>query len=95
MNQITNLFAEPVAATNFSFLRGASEALDGIKKIAVTVYDKYAEYADTIAAILGAMLGACAGVEHWPSELIQQVKAVNNLQLEPLVQQLLTLRSAS
>ena len=50
---------------------------------------------DTIAAILGAMLGACAGVEHWPSELIQQVKAVNNLQLEPLVQQLLTLRSAS
>lgn len=27
------------------------EALDGIKKVAVTVYEKYAEYADTIAAI--------------------------------------------
>ncbi|MCU1725452.1 ADP-ribosylglycohydrolase family protein [Pseudomonas sp. 7P_10.2_Bac1] len=49
---------------------------------------------DTIAGILGAMLGACAGLEHWPQPLIQQVKAVNNLKLETLVGQLLRLRNA-
>ena len=47
---------------------------------------------DTIAAILGAMLGACAGLEHWPSALIDQVVKVNDLQLEPLVRELLALR---
>ena len=47
---------------------------------------------DTIAAILGAMLGACLGLESWPVEMIDTVKAVNDLELEPLVQQLLTLR---
>lgn len=49
---------------------------------------------DTIAGILGAMLGACAGLEQWPQALIQQVKEVNNLQLEPLVEHLLILRDA-
>ena len=49
---------------------------------------------DTIAGILGAMLGACAGLEQWPQALIQQVKEVNNLQLEPLVEHLLILRNA-
>lgn len=48
---------------------------------------------DTIAGILGAMLGACAGLEQWPQALIQQVKEVNNLQLEPLVEHLLILRN--
>ena len=47
---------------------------------------------DTIAAILGAMLGACLGLECWPTEMINTVKAVNHLQLEPLVQGLLALR---
>ncbi|MEB0047670.1 MULTISPECIES: ADP-ribosylglycohydrolase family protein [unclassified Pseudomonas] len=47
---------------------------------------------DTIAAILGAMLGACLGLESWPAALIEQVKTVNDLQLEPLVQGLLALR---
>jgi ADP-ribosylglycohydrolase len=47
---------------------------------------------DTIAAILGAMLGACLGLESWPAAMIEQVKAVNDLQLEPLVQGLLALR---
>lgn len=47
---------------------------------------------DTIAAILGAMLGACLGLECWPTEMIDTVKAVNHLQLEPLVKGLLTLR---
>ena len=47
---------------------------------------------DTIAAILGAMLGACLGLESWPVEMIDKVKAVNSLELEPLVQGLLALR---
>ena len=49
---------------------------------------------DTIAGILGAMLGACAGLEQWPQALIRQVKEVNSLQLEPLVEHLLILRNA-
>ncbi len=47
---------------------------------------------DTIAAILGAMLGACLGMQSWPVELIERVKKVNHLELEPLVQGLLALR---
>ncbi|MNP00540.1 ADP-ribosylglycohydrolase [compost metagenome] len=47
---------------------------------------------DTIAAILGAMLGACLGLASWPVEMIDTVKAVNELELEPLVKGLLTLR---
>lgn len=47
---------------------------------------------DTIAAILGAMLGACLGMQSWPIELIEQVKKVNHLELEPLVRGLLALR---
>ncbi|MFH0020902.1 ADP-ribosylglycohydrolase family protein [Pseudomonas fluorescens] len=47
---------------------------------------------DTIAAILGAMLGACLGLECWPEPMIETVKSVNQLQLEPLVQGLLDLR---
>jgi len=47
---------------------------------------------DTIAAILGAMLGACLGLESWPAALIAQVKQVNDLELEPLVKGLLALR---
>jgi ADP-ribosylglycohydrolase len=47
---------------------------------------------DTIAAILGAMLGACLGLESWPVPMIDTVKAVNHLELEPLVQGLLALR---
>ena len=47
---------------------------------------------DTIAAILGAMLGACLGLECWPEQMIETVKAVNHLELEPLVQGLLALR---
>ena len=48
---------------------------------------------DTIAAILGAMLGACGGLDHWPAALIEQITEVNSLQLEPLIHQLLALRN--
>ncbi|BAQ73517.1 ADP-ribosylglycohydrolase [Pseudomonas sp. Os17] len=47
---------------------------------------------DTIAAILGAMLGACLGLQAWPAELIHQVQQVNELDLLPLVEALLALR---
>ena len=47
---------------------------------------------DTIAAILGAMLGACQGMSAWPVTLIECVKQVNGLDLQPLVQGLLALR---
>ncbi|ROL74957.1 ADP-ribosylglycohydrolase [Pseudomonas protegens] len=47
---------------------------------------------DTIAAILGAMLGACLGLEAWPSDLIDRVQQINELDLQPLVQELLALR---
>ena len=49
---------------------------------------------DTIAAVLGAMLGACEGLGAWPTALIGHVQDVNHLQLEPLVQALLALRNA-
>jgi hypothetical protein len=38
------------------------------------------------------MLGACLGLESWPAPMIATVKAVNHLELEPLVKGLLTLR---
>jgi ADP-ribosylglycohydrolase len=47
---------------------------------------------DTIAAILGAMLGACAGMGVWPEPLIKQIQTVNGLDLQPVVEQLLSLR---
>lgn len=49
---------------------------------------------DTIAAMLGAMLGATHGLDVWPREAIAQIKAVNTLDLESLTEQLLALRSA-
>ena len=48
---------------------------------------------DTIAAILGAMLGACMGLAVWPTILLIQIRKINTLELEPLVEGLLTLRS--
>lgn len=47
---------------------------------------------DTIAAMLGAMLGACLGMQCWPEAMIEQVKRVNGLDLQALVQGLLTIR---
>lgn len=49
---------------------------------------------DTIAAILGAILGASQGLQAWPPVLIDQVKRVNGLELTALVEGLLALRSA-
>ncbi|MGH8779933.1 ADP-ribosylglycohydrolase family protein [Paraburkholderia sp.] len=48
---------------------------------------------DTIAAMLGAMLGACAGYRALPQDLVDIVRRVNGLDLDPLVDQLLALRA--
>jgi len=47
---------------------------------------------DTIAAILGAMLGAVGGVDIWPEAMRARLRTVNRLDLDPLVDRLLTLR---
>lgn len=47
---------------------------------------------DTIAAIAGAMVGACAGLSGLPAAAVSKVREVNNLDFEPLVDGLLALR---
>lgn len=49
---------------------------------------------DTIAAIVGSMLGACCGVDAFPSEALATVERVNNFHLEPIAQDLLNLRAS-
>ena len=47
---------------------------------------------DTIAAILGAMLGAVGGLAVWPADLLDRLRSVNKIDLAPLVEGLLQLR---
>jgi ADP-ribosylglycohydrolase len=47
---------------------------------------------DTIAAMVGAVLGACHGDRAWPSDVVDRVRHINHLDLEPLVDGLLALR---
>ncbi len=47
---------------------------------------------DTIAAMAGAVLGACGGTEPWPSDAVDSVISINSLELEPIARQLLELR---
>jgi ADP-ribosylglycohydrolase len=48
---------------------------------------------DTIAAMAGAMVGACTGLAALPADAVAQVREVNDLHLEPLVDGLLALRN--
>ena len=50
---------------------------------------------DTIAAITGAIAGACHGVDRWPQEAVQTVREINNLDLEMYADKLLALRTGS
>ena len=50
---------------------------------------------DTVAAMTGAMVGACCGLSALPAEAVQLVRDVNGLHLELLVDGLLALREAS
>ena len=83
---------ESVVAAFALAQRVASGSLSGFNALCIAA--SIGGDTDTIAGILGAMLGACAGLEQWPQALIQHVKEVNNLQLEPLVEHLLILRNA-
>ena len=48
---------------------------------------------DTIAAMAGAVVGACCGLAAFPGDAVDIVREVNDLQLEPIVDELLALRS--
>ena len=50
---------------------------------------------DTIAAMAGAVVGACCGLSAFPSDAVQLVRTVNDLHLEPVVDGLLALRSGA
>ncbi len=47
---------------------------------------------DTVAAMAGAMVGACTGLGALPGDAVEQVRRVNDLQLEHVVEDLLALR---
>jgi ADP-ribosylglycohydrolase len=48
---------------------------------------------DTIAAMTGAIAGACHGMDQWPQHAVQTVREINNLDLETVADKLLALRS--
>ncbi len=48
---------------------------------------------DTIAAMVGSMVGAAHGMAGWPDDAVTTIRTVNSLELEPLVEGLLALRS--
>jgi ADP-ribosylglycohydrolase len=48
---------------------------------------------DTIAAMTGAIAGACHGIDQWPQHAVQTVREINNLDLEIFADKLLALRS--
>jgi ADP-ribosylglycohydrolase len=48
---------------------------------------------DTVAAMAGAVVGACCGLSALPSDAVQLVRTVNDLHLEPVVDGLLALRA--
>jgi ADP-ribosylglycohydrolase len=48
---------------------------------------------DTIAAMTGAIAGACHGMDGWPQEAVETVREVNNLDLETFADKLLALRT--
>jgi ADP-ribosylglycohydrolase len=48
---------------------------------------------DTIAAMTGAIAGACHGMDQWPKHAVQTVREINNLDLETVADKLLALRS--
>jgi ADP-ribosylglycohydrolase len=47
---------------------------------------------DTIAAMAGAIVGACCGLSAFPDDAVRVVRDVNDLHLEPIVDALLALR---
>jgi ADP-ribosylglycohydrolase len=50
---------------------------------------------DTIAAMTGAIAGACHGMERWPPDATETVRKINNLDLEMYAGKLLALRTGT
>ena len=48
---------------------------------------------DTIAAMAGAIAGACHGMDAWPRDAVQTVRETNELDLDVLAEKLLALRT--
>jgi ADP-ribosylglycohydrolase len=48
---------------------------------------------DTIAAMVGAIAGACHGIDAWPLEAVETVRETNQLDLEIVAEKLLALRT--
>jgi ADP-ribosylglycohydrolase len=48
---------------------------------------------DTIAAMAGAIAGACHGVDSWPPDAVRTVREINNLDLDLVAEKLLALRA--
>jgi ADP-ribosylglycohydrolase len=48
---------------------------------------------DTIAAMTGAIAGACHGMDSWPADAVRTVREVNQLDLETYADKLLALRT--
>ncbi|MCE0761710.1 ADP-ribosylglycohydrolase family protein [Pseudonocardia kujensis] len=71
------------------------EALGADPRAALTTAASLGGDTDTVAAICGAVLGAQHGVTGLPADLLAQVRTVNALDLEPVVDGLLALRSRS
>ena len=50
---------------------------------------------DTIGAMVGAIAGACHGIQGWPADAVERVRSVNHLDLESVTERLLALRDAT
>jgi len=69
-----------------------AEALGDDPMAALTLAAEAGGDTDTVAAMCGAILGAHHGIDGLPADLVDKVRQVNNLHLEPLVDDLLKLR---
>jgi ADP-ribosylglycohydrolase len=48
---------------------------------------------DTIAAMAGAIAGACLGMDGWPADAVRTVLEINDLDLDLVAEKLLALRA--
>lgn len=71
------------------------EALGHDVRAALTTAASLGGDTDTVAAICGAVLGAHHGVAGLPADLLAQVRQVNRLDLDPIVDGLLALRAVA
>ncbi|MEV6285478.1 ADP-ribosylglycohydrolase family protein [Kribbella sp. NPDC051770] len=83
----TSLLAQESVPAAFAVANGFTDPWEAVRVAASVGGDT-----DTIAAIAGAVVGACHGVEAFPPDVRRTVAAVNRLELEALAGELLELR---